>query len=243
LTLRKKLLLLNVVLLALIAAVSWRLRQEWREARAREQKVLRQALKPVPAPPVSALPQPKPVTAAAYDDIAQKVLFSKDRNPVVTIEVAPPKPLPPFPVSHGVMNLGDGPMILLSEQPGKPHRAYTPGDKIGEYKLVAANNEEIVLEFDGRQVKKRLDELIDRSAKEEPSPAPGAARRSSAAQPAAQHASPAAGSQSGPGVVMSGEVRACLPGDTAPAGTVSNGLRKVITESPFGKVCRWEPVR
>jgi hypothetical protein len=140
------------------------------------------------------------------------------------------------------MNLGDGPMILLSEQPGKPHRAYSPGDKVGEYRLVAANNEEIILEFDGRQVKKRLDELIDRSAKEEPAGAPAAGRRP-AAQPTAKPATPAAGSQSGPGAVMSGDVRACLPGDTSPAGTVNNGLRKVITESPFGKVCRWEPVR
>jgi hypothetical protein len=45
------------------------------------------------------------------------------------------------------------------------------------------------------------------------------------------------------GVDTGGGIRACAPGDTAPAGTMSDGYRKIVSETPFGKVCRWEKVK
>jgi hypothetical protein len=41
----------------------------------------------------------------------------------------------------------------------------------------------------------------------------------------------------------SGQVKLCNPGDTSPAGAVVDGYRKVVTRTPFGEVCRWEPVQ
>ncbi len=237
-SLRKKLILLNVVLLALIGWISWRMRQQSLVARANEQKVLRSRVKATPAPAVAPVPRPQPFAAASYDGIAQKMLFAKDRNPVVVIDVAPPKPLPPLPVAHGVMNLGDGPLVMLSETPGKPHRAYVPGEKVGEYKLISATNEEIVLEFDGRQVKKRIDELADRSGKEE---SQHARSEAPAERPGRRIARPSPLGRSGKPIT--GDIRACVPGDTTPPGTVINGLRKIVNDTPFGKACRWEPVR
>jgi len=239
LSLRKKLILLNVVLLALIGWISWRMRQQSLAAQANEQKVLRSKVKAPAAPSVAPVPRPQPFAAASYDGIAQKMLFAKDRNPVVVIDVAPPKPLPPLPVAHGVMNLGDGPMVILSEAPGRPHRAYVPGEKVGEYKLISATNEEIVLEFDGRQVKKRIDELTDRSGKEESQHA----RSEAPAERQAQADRAPEPVSAGPGKPITGEIRACVPGDTTPPGTVINGLRKIVNDTPFGKACRWEPVR
>jgi hypothetical protein len=96
------------------------LRREWTEARAREQAVLLKRIRPVPPPPCPPLPATEPVKAADYNDIAQKMLFSKDRNPVVVVEPPPaPKvvPMPALPLFHGVVNLGDGPMAIMSEGP------------------------------------------------------------------------------------------------------------------------------
>jgi hypothetical protein len=34
-----------------------------------------------------------------------------------------------------------------------------------------------------------------------------------------------------------------VPGDTTPAGTVRDGYRKLVTQTPFGNACRWELVK
>ena len=84
---KRKLWLLNFVLLALIVAAGWYLRVRWLEEQAREKQIWSQQLKPAPPPPVSALVAPAPVQAASYLDVAQKLLFSKDRNPNVEVVV------------------------------------------------------------------------------------------------------------------------------------------------------------
>jgi hypothetical protein len=43
-----------------------------------------------------------------------------------------------------------------------------------------------------------------------------------------------------PGGELSAGIKACQPGDTSPAGTVADGMRKVIKPSPFGSRCFWE---
>jgi hypothetical protein len=37
-------------------------------------------------------------------------------------------------------------------------------------------------------------------------------------------------------------VKPCAPGDKQRAGTVVDGYKKVVGKTPFGEVCRWEPV-
>jgi hypothetical protein len=111
---KRKLLLANLVLLALTGAAALHLRREWTDADAREQAVLQQRIKPVPAPPITPLRPAEPVKAAGYIDIAQKMLFSKDRNPTVVIEPPappPPKPMPALPLFHGLLDLGDGAVL------------------------------------------------------------------------------------------------------------------------------------
>ncbi len=78
------------------AGIGWT--PQWLDAQADEQAVLLKRLRPAPAPPVSPLPAFEPARAAGYNDIAQKMLFSKDRNPEVVVEAPPPprpKPMPP----------------------------------------------------------------------------------------------------------------------------------------------------
>ncbi|HTQ57582.1 MAG TPA: hypothetical protein VMI94_24100 [Bryobacteraceae bacterium] len=239
---KRKLLLTNLALLVLSGAVTWHLRQEWKAAAVREQTVLRRRLKPAPAPPMTPLRTLEPVKAAGYIDIAQKMLFSKDRNPTVVIEPPPPpkpKPMPALPLFHGMLDLGDGPVAIMSENARAPHHDYQPGDKVGAFKLVDVSNDAIVLEWEGQTITKSPEEMLDRDT-----PAPGtvagnvAAKAPPTAAPAVKITPP---EKPGPGLDLGGGVRACQPGETSAAGAVVDGMRKVIKTSPFGSKCYWEP--
>lgn len=251
---KRKLVALNLVLMAAIFAAAWRLRSDWAEARAREQSLLNRRVQPPPALPMTSSPVPQPVAATSYSDVAQKMLFSKDRNPTVVIEAAappPPKPMPSLPVLYGVMNLTDGTTAIMGEKTGTRHLGIHPGDQIGEFTLVAITSQEITLEWDGKQITKPVDELIDRSAPppaqagaeaSTPRPSQNAGSQSSQSpQPSQPSRQQAKAAEPAPGAVLSDRLRACQPGDTSPPGTVSGGFKKVVTPSPFGNMCRWEP--
>jgi len=235
---KRKLLFANLALLALSVAGGMRLRRAWTEARAHDEAVLRKRIQPAPAPPLAPLPVTEPVKAAGYSDIAQKMLFSKDRNPEVVIEPPPPPkpvPMPALPLFHGVVDFGDGPMAIMSEGPKGPHRDYQPGDQVGAFKLVAVTNEELVLEWEGQTITKKVDEILDRSTP--PAQSPGAAAVASKPAPLAPVVATA---PAAPGGDLSPGIKACQPGDTSPTGTVADGMRKVIKPSPFGTRCYWE---
>jgi hypothetical protein len=235
---KRKLFAANLALLGLSAAVAVHLRREWIDAGAREQAILQQRLKPVPPPPASPLPAPQPVKAAGYIDIADKDLFSKDRNPIVVVEppAPPPKPpMPKLPLFHGLVDLGDGPMAIMSDGPKGSHRDYQPGDKVGAFKLVAVDSEQIVLEWNGETITKSVDEMLDRTVAAAPAP-PG-----QAVAAAATPAKPIPPAEAKPGGDLGRGSKACQPGDSSPDGTVADGMRKVIKPTPFGSRCYWEP--
>jgi hypothetical protein len=219
--LRRRLWLVDLTLLALVILAATVLRQRWVEARAREEAMLRR-LVPAPAVPASQpLAVPAPSAATQYLEVAQRMVFSRDRNPDVILDPPapppPPKPWPQFPIAYGVMNLGDGPTAILSEKPGAQHRGYKAGEKIGEFKLVALNNHEMVLV---------------------PS------EETTQTSPPAQPQTTTVGRPTGPSAMdMGNSTRACVPGDTSPAGAIQDGFRKVVAKTPFGESCRWEPVK
>ena len=246
---KRRLWLLNVVLIAALAGGAWRLRKERQDFRARKQATLAAkvpAAAPAPAPPAAA---PPAVTASSYLDIAQKMLWARDRNSQVIVDPPkppePPKPLPPLPAVHGVMDLGDGPIAMMSDQPGARHRAIHPGEMIGKFKLVSVDSEEMTLAFEDRKVTKKLQELIDRGKDSAP-PAGGAAVQGAAgggSSTTAVAAPPAPAGKPEPGGKLTETLSACQPGDNSPAGTVMNGMRKVINQTPFGPACRWEAIK
>jgi len=243
--LKHKLILLNIALLAALVAEAWRFREDWLVARVREQALLRKQPKPQPPPPVIFSKAPEPVMAASYADIAEKMLFSKDRNAIVVVEVkaAPVKPMPPLPLLYGVMNLPDGVTAVMSEKTGGRHRGVRLGEQVGEFKLLAVDAEDITLEWDGKEVVKKIDDLIDRAG---PPQAASEGSTPRAAPPGAQASSKQLDTKPQgkpePGVPMNDRMRACQAGDTSPAGTQSGGFRKVVTATPFGNQCRWEPL-
>jgi hypothetical protein len=237
--LKRKLLLLDLALAALMGASGWRLCQNWGTARARERMVLGKVVKPLAPPPLSDLPAVRPLTAAGYGEVAQKMLFSKDRNPTVIVVVeVKEKPMPPLPVLHGVVDVGDGPVAILKVNANSQDHGFRPGDDVGEFKLVAVNSKEIVFHWDDKVVKKTLEELMDKTAAQQ-APAVETTPR----PPAAAPAPPPSSGRPEPGASMGGDLKACQPSDNSPAGTVVDGLRKVIAPTPFGNTCRWEPAK
>jgi hypothetical protein len=248
--LNRRIILLNVALLTLAGALIWLLHAHRSDARLRETKVLTQqasaksVLAPPPPPPV------RPVAPSEYLDVAQKTLFSKDRNPTAIIEPPPAKPakpeppLPALPKYHGQMDLGE-PVVFLSTG-GDTQRGYHAGEEIGDFRIASFDQDKIAFEWRGRTVERSVADL---APKEEAPPAAPAAPRSGAAsvaRPATPLASPPVpDNKPDPalGDNMGGGFRTCVPGESAPAGTVIAGYKKVVSQTMFGQNCHWEPVQ
>lgn len=240
---KRKIVILNVVLAAVVIFASFQLRSAWRSAKHREAATLhpKAFVKPPAVAPYSPLPTAEPVLSAGYNAIAQKDLFDPSRNPNVVVEVQPPPqpppppPMPPLPHYFGQMNL-DGVSAILSEAANSPQKSVKPGDTIGQFKLVDVSTQEIFFEWNGELVRRRLDELTDRG------------RQSSNAQagPAAPQAPPPAApvikTPTGPGEMAPQGYKVCNPNDSTPDGAVVDGYRKVAYSTPFGSACRWDPL-
>jgi hypothetical protein len=298
----RRIVLLNLALVALVGALGWVLRVNWLEAQARQHAVLRRQVAPkaVLAPP--SIPGVRAAAPAEYIDVANKMLFSKDRNPIVVVE--PPKPapepvMPALPSYSGQMSIGE-PVIFLS-LPKDVQHSYHAGDQVGDFKLASFDQDNIIFEWKGKTVERKLEDLrvtqilaqagagASAGSGAAPGPVPVMPRPSfpspgypmpkasdnantglsAVAAPAASSTSSSTasaaplspttslgGSKAGDsnnandasddgmfGAALPGGVRACVPADTSPAGTVHSGYRKVQSMSIFGASCDWEPVK
>jgi hypothetical protein len=249
----RKVFLLNLALLVLIGFLVWQLRLRRQAAVAHESAVLRKdgqgrALLPPPAPQ----PVP-PVTPAEYIDSVQKMLFSKDRNPNVVVEPPPPPkpeppppPMPALPHYYGQMHFGGPAVVVLSSATANDQKSYAVGDKIGEFTVIAFNQDSITFDWDGKEVVRNLADLRPKDA----SPS-GPAASSAPPQPVQNNNSLVSIGGSTPnntapaiGVDMGGGAHACSnPDDGSPSGTIVGGYRKVISQGLMGKSCYWEQVK
>ena len=270
----RRLIILDALLLLFAGGLAWMLRAHYLEARARERALLNQK---VPPKAVLAPPSPAPARPAQpsdYVEVAQKMLFSKDRNPNVVVEAPKPVPEPPMPalpIYHGQMDIGEPVAFLSLPARATDQRGYHAGDRVGDFTLVSFDTDKIELEWRGKKVERKPDEL----APKEPPPAPAAstpgpgrggtgaaqgARPAPAANAAPQQPAaavtelgptPATGAPGsaansepkGLGAEIGEGVRGCLPGDQSPAGTVLSGYTKRSIPSMFGSICRWEQVK
>jgi hypothetical protein len=236
----KKLILLNLVLLALLGLVCWRFREQYRQMKTHEVAVLGRKMQSAPPPALAALPNPEKLQGAKYLDVAVNNLFSKDRNPneipPPPAPPPPPPPVPPFPAARGVMLWGgEPPTILLSERPGGSQKGYHPGDKIGPWKILAVTNQHVTFEWDGKQFQKRIDELLDKTlvamaeAPAVPVNAPQAPKQS-LSEP-----------KNGMGREIDGGIRTATCEDNIAAGTERDGYRMVVSQNPMtGRTCYWQ---
>ena len=236
----RKLLILDVVLAAVAVYAGFQFRGQWLAVKAHEAAILNQKLNPSPPPQFAPLATAPPVLSAGYAEIAQKLLFDRSRNSTVVVEVPPPpppKPVPPLPVYHGMMNIGDGPAAILSINAASPQMEIHPGEVIGPFKLVDVNSQEIALEWDGKIIRKTVDEILDRTTRQVAADASGPAP----AAPAAP-VQPVIKTALGPGEDTGRGYKVCLPNDNTPDNAVVDGYKKVSLQTPFGNACRWDLV-
>ena len=231
---KKKLILLDLALAAIVSVLAFQVRDRWFEARKRSDAMFQQALKQLPPPPYSPLPVVPGVTAAAYSAVALKYPFSADRNPTVVVEPPKEPPMPPLPVYYGIMNLTDGETAIMSARSGEPSQGIHFGEKVGEFTLLAVEDDEVTLEWNGKTVIRKVSELR---------PHADAGRAAVAARPA--EAAPRAQQPSGkveaaPWGEIGPNLRACRDGDDSAAGTQKDGWKKVVIPTPMGPACHWE---
>ena len=235
----RKLLILDVVLAAVAVYAGFQFRSQFLAVQAREGALTGRKPNPLPPPQFTPLSTAPPVLSAGYSEIAQKLLFDRSRNSTVVVEVAPPpppKPVPPLPVYHGMMNIGDGPAAILSVNAGAPQMEIHPGETIGPFKLVDVNTQEIVLEWDGKIIRKSVDEILDRATRQ----VVADANTQAPAAPAPPEVS-VVKSPLGPGQDTGRGYKVCVPNDSTPDGSIVDGYRKVSIATPFGNACRWDP--
>jgi len=252
----RKIVVLNLALLALAVALAWQIRERWREAQARERAIFVNAAhaKAVLAPP--ALTPPRPVPAVEYIDVAQKMLFSKDRNPNVVIEPPAPKPKPPLPALpayFGQMAIGP-PVVLLSAN-GGDQKSYKVGDKLGPFEIAGFTSETITFVWNDEKIERKLEDLRPKDSAATPAPVARGAASSGPALTAsssiksiggAPDAAPDSKSDGNGvmGVNAGSGFYTCKAGDTTPAGTVVNGYKKVVVKGFMGgEVCHWEQAK
>jgi hypothetical protein len=244
----RKLWILNIALLAGVGVLGWRLKLKWTAGQTEERAFLSQvprirALVAPPAPPP--LPAVKP---ADYADVAEKTLFSKDRNPTVVAAPPPapppPPPMPALPYYYGQMAIGD-PVVLLGTAANQ-QKSYRSGEEVGKFKLLAFDRDSVTFEWDGKPVVRKIQELTPKEAAAAApvieAPAADAASRSSILAPAAPKQELAT-KPAAPGVDMGAGFRGCVAGDTSPPGTISDGYKKTITQGLMGQTCYWEKVK
>jgi hypothetical protein len=245
---KRSILFLNLLLLAALVAGSMELRRRWLEARSREAALL--AVRPVP--PATAQPTPAPppgkLQSAQYFEVAERFLFSRDRNPNVVIEPKPKPPekvMPNFPSVHGVLDVGMGPTVYMSMSGEKDkQQGYRPGDKVGEFTLRAATQKEVTFEWEAKSITKTIDELRPKLA--EAAPQANTQRMNSNVNnnpPPAPPQRPPENVRPAPGADIGGGRKGCIAGDTSPAGTVVDGYKKVSYAYAFGPICYWESSR
>jgi hypothetical protein len=236
--------LLNVALAALVCLLGWYLKQKWDEQQEQERKIRMAniATPPVPQPPP--LRRVSPLDGPSYGEVATRNLFSADRNPSPIPDPPPPPPpapkMPPLPMAHGVMFWDGVPPTVVLSNGNSEQKGYHPGDRIGEFKVVSVDNKEVVFDWNGEKVTKRLDEMMAKSL----APATDAGAKAAAPAPAAPpQAEALSGPVNGPGKEVPGGIRTCNAGDTSAPGTVADGFEKKVNTTPFGVTCRWEPVK
>jgi hypothetical protein len=149
----RKIWLLNFALLTLCGVLGWQLRLRLIAGHSQQRQFLSQPPRAGAVIPPAPLPPLAPASPADYVEVAQKMLFSKDRNPNVIVQPPPhpppPPPMPALPVYYGQMALGQ-PVVLLAVTPTTEQKSYHAGEDVGKFKVVAWDSESITLNW-GRQ--------------------------------------------------------------------------------------------
>lgn len=191
--------------------------------------------------------KPVAVRPSSYISVVGHLLFSKDRNSVVAVEVPLPEVLdrPDLPRFIGLMDLGEGPIALMAADSRMTPRPVARGEKVGEFIFMGAQGESITLQWNNETIEVSQVELQGSSAQPV-----GTVSNSSRRRPRSRPASVArldpqsegrVGGQYNIGPEVTGRpgVYAADSQDTSPHGTEHEGFVKTVRKTPFGNQSWW----
>jgi hypothetical protein len=253
---KRKLTLLNLALLALLVAGGLEFNRRVNEANSRYE-ILQRFDEPKEAPAFPAPQADDRVRQADYLPIVDRLLFYQDRNATVEVE-APAEVVvvrPDLPVLSGVMDLGEGPIVLMADSSKGIPRPVAVGEKIGEYTFLGLAGNKLKLAWQGEQIEVSQDSLAgetERGASAAARSAGGASGGSAARRAVANRrraavaetkAQPDTRKEIGGRYSIGTEIRPGVfradPRDASPAGTEFEGYRKVVNPTPFGNQSWW----
>jgi len=249
---KRRLLVLNALLVGLLILGGAELYARWLQAEtrlARLDEVAPDAVPPAAADPARA----RPIRAGSYLAVVDRMLFTPDRNPIV--EVEEPEVVveqrPDLPRLDGLVDFGDGPTALMAaDASGKPEWL-SVGGKVGDFVFNGVDGGKVKLLWKEEEILAAPQELVGAKAKAASSksakrprrgrPAPGAAPAAAPASAnlAADAPKPIGGKHNIGTEISPGRYRAD-PKDSSPDGTESGGYRKVVRRTPFGSQSWWE---
>ena len=260
----KKLLALNILLGVLVIAMAFGLYSRM-EAASQRYAILTPDGPPKEVPDFAGPASKRRVRAGDHLPIVERTLFSTDRNPI--IEVVPPpeppvEPRPDLPRLVGIMELGQGPIALMSVDANAPAGPVEVGEKIGAFTFLGTEGDKVVLQWKDEKFSAEPWELkgasgdggkratLARSSRGASQRGPDKgllARNQGSAKQATTAAAPQKtqvrqSSTSEPRIgtdMGNGRYRA-FPGDKSPAGTRHQGFVKRSQQSPFGTKSWWE---
>ena len=220
---RQQMAILNVVLLVVALGLGIKLRGDWQRAQRRYAALGAATPPALPGAPAQA------ALAADWEVIAQRNLFSPDRNNELPKSAGEKQQ--PEPIVVGTMNLGPGRKLALMSEANPPAgtmpRQVKEGETFAGYRVVSIGDNEVEIEYEGQ--KKKLGVYI--SAQQVSSP------------PASASSPQVVSTGSVPAGPMNQSVTTLDANNELPAGTVVGDRRKVVTKTPWGNSISWEPVK
>ena len=243
----RSLVLLNLALLAVLVAGTAELYRRTKDARQRydifEKTGSGQGTHAFSRPDKRAAMRP-----SDYIAVVDRLLFSKDRNPIVTVEVPPPAVAdrPDLPRFIGLMDLGDGPIALMASDAKATPKPVARGEKVGEFTFVEAQGDSITFQWQDETIEVSQAELrgsSDQATTGSQNPRQSAAVRPQAASTARldpQREGQVGGQYNiGPELAGRPGVHSSDPKDTSRHGTEHEGFVKTVKKTPFGTQSWW----
>jgi hypothetical protein len=248
---KRKLLLVNALLAGAAVLMGAELYRAWLEGEARLHGLeapVRELAAPE-YPPPGAAPRTRP---SDFMPVVERLLFSKDRNPVVEVIVAEVEPerRPDLPLLAGLVDFGGGPRALMAAAADGRPEWVSVGGKVGAFVFEGLEGDKVKLSWKGEPFEVAQEQLAGvlqpRAAEESAARRPargGAAPAAPAGQPAANMATPAAAAVGGDhniGRELRPGVFSADPKDPAPDGTAYKDYVKRVRATPFGSQSWWE---
>jgi hypothetical protein len=239
---KKKLLVINLVLLGIGLVLIQQFRSQWSQFKAAHglRALNPQAEQGGPGPKAP----DKTDLAANYIAIINNHLFTPDRTNLIPPEPPPPpapkKVLPPKPVLSGVLRLGgDEFVLMISSDPRQRggQKRLRKGEGMDGYTLVSIQDQRVIMRAEDEEVEIRLSEpsgLVARESSAPATPSGGGSRVTTIGESGSttEDRSSKAVSSTAPGKQ-----------NKPPADFTPPGKRKIRVQTPFGPMDSYEDIK